>query len=313
MTELIWINGEVMPLSDATVSVEDRGFQFADGVYEVARVYNGRCFALRPHIERLERSAGGIKLAMNLSKDQLAGAIESLVERSGLTDGMVYVQLTRGVCARNHVWPAAETCAPTLLFYTRKLPPPGPVGSGDGAALITVPDVRWRLCWIKSIALLANVLAKNEAAVAGAEEAVFVEDGHVSECSTSNLFFVIGGKLVTHPLGPKVLPGITRDYLLGCARELSIPVHERAVRESEAPDADEIFITSTTREVSWVSRWNNQRVGGQRCGPVTERLHRALRERIAQETRLNAVAPSVVVTSAGRADPAPHPLPAAGR
>jgi D-alanine transaminase len=285
MQELIWINGEVMPLADATVSVEDRGFQFADGVYEVARVYNGRCFARRPHLDRLERSAGGIKLALNLPKDQLAGAIESLVERSGLSDGIVYVQLTRGVCARNHVFPAPDSCRPTLLFYTRKLPRPGPVGSGDGIALVTVNDVRWRLCWIKSIALLANVLARNEAAAAGAEEAVFVEDGCVSECSTSNLFFVMGGKLVTHTVGPKVLPGITRDYILDCARERNVAIEERPVREDEVGRAGEIFISSTTREISWVSKWNGKPIAGTRCGPVTERLHRALRERIAQETQ----------------------------
>ena len=285
MNELIWMNGEVMPLADATVSVEDRGFQFGDGVYEVSRVYNCRCFALRPHVDRLERSARGIKLALNVTKDQLCDAIDALVEQSNLSDGMVYVQLTRGVCARNHVFPAAQSCMPTLLFYTRKLPPLAPVGSGDGVALVTVPDVRWRMCWIKSIALLANVLAKNEAAAAGAEEAVFVEDGYVSECSTSNLFFVIGEKLVTHPLGPKVLPGITRDYLLACARDLDVPVEERPVREGEAVRANEVFISSTTREISWVSRWNNEPVGGERCGPVTVKLHHALRERVAQETR----------------------------
>jgi D-alanine transaminase len=311
MNELIWIHGEVMPLKDATISVEDRGFQFADGVYEVARVYNGRCFALRPHIDRLERSANGIKLALNLSKGQLCNAIEALVEQSNLADGMVYVQLTRGVCARNHVFPAGASCTPTLLFYTRKLPPLGPVGGGEGVKLISVPDVRWRMCWIKSIALLANVLAKNEAAAAGAEEAVFVEDGYVSECSTSNLFFVIEGTLVTHPLGPKVLPGITREYLLACARETEVPVDERAVRESDAIRADEIFISSTTREISWVSRWNQQRVGGERCGPVTAKLHHALRERVGQETRGPIVSPDVFVTSAGRA--APRPSPAAGR
>ena len=285
MTELIWINGEVMPLADATVNVEDRGFQFGDGVYEVTRVYNGRCFALRAHVDRLERFAGGIKLGLNVSKDQLCDAIESLVERSGLGDGIVYVQLTRGVCARNHVFPAAQSCRPTLLFYTRKLPPLGPVGSGDGIALATVADVRWRLCWIKSIALLANVLAKNEAAAAGAEEAAFVEDGLVSECATSNLFFVFGGTLVTHPVGEKVLPGVTRDYILNCAKSMNLPVEERPVREDEVSRAAEIFISSTTREISWVSKWNGKPVGGTRCGPVTEKLHRALRGRIAQETQ----------------------------
>ena len=162
MKELIWINGEVMPLSDVRVSVEDRGFQFGDGVYEVARVYNGRPFALRPHVDRLERSATGIKLPLPAGKDVLCEQIEHLIEQSELTgDGMVYVQLTRGCFPRNHVFPT--TTNPTLLFYTRKLPPLPPPGSGAGAALVSVPDVRWRLCWIKSISLLANILAKNEA------------------------------------------------------------------------------------------------------------------------------------------------------
>jgi D-alanine transaminase len=283
MQELIWLNGEVSPLAEATIKVEDRGFQFADGVYEVARVYGGRCFALVPHIDRLERSAGGIRLALPMSKEGLCEEIEKLVERSRLVDGMVYVQLTRGACGRNHVFP--QSCTPTLLFYTRKLPPAAAPGSGEGAGLLSVPDVRWKLCWIKSIALLANVLARSEAASAGAEEAVFVEDGQVSECSTSNLFLVAGGKLITHPVGAKVLPGITRHYLLECARELQIPVVEREISEAEAMSADEIFITSTTREVSWVSRWNGRPVGGGRCGPVTEQLHRALQKQIVDETR----------------------------
>jgi|SRR5687767_2864462 len=285
MNELIWINGDVVPLAEATISVEDRGFQFGDGVYEVVRVYNGRCFALVPHVERLERSAGGIKLALPVDRQQLVDEIQRLVEQSKFADGMVYVQLTRGVCARNHVFPQPDSCKSTLLFYTRKLPPVPAPGSGDGVALISVADLRWKLCWIKSIALLANVLAKNEATAAGAEEAVFVEDGVVTECSTSNLFVVSGGRLVTHPLGPKILPGITRDYLLDCARELEVSVEERPITEAEARSADEVFISSTTREVSWVSRWNGKPVGGGECGPVTLRLHQALRRRVEQETR----------------------------
>jgi D-alanine transaminase len=146
------------------------------------------------------------------------------------------------------------------------------------------------LCWIKSIALLANVLARNDAASAGAEEAVFVENGLISECSTSNLFIVRRQTIVTPPVGPRVLPGITRAYLLECAADLNIPVEERYIPESEAESADEVFITSTTREISWVSRWNGQTIGGGKCGVITERLHRALRERIAQETREPATA-----------------------
>jgi D-alanine transaminase len=283
MQELIWINGDVSVLSEASVSIEDRGFQFADGVYEVARVYGGRCFALTPHIERLQRSAEGIKMALPAAKQQICDDIEKLVEHSGLGDGIVYIQLTRGCCPRNHLFPREQK--PTLLFYTRQMAAPVPPASGNGIALLSVPDVRWRLCWIKSIALLANVLARNEAAAVAADEAVLVEDGIVSECSTSNLFIVIKGQVVTHPVGARVLPGITRAYLLEGARQLNIPFIERLVREDEAISADEIFISSTTREVSWVSTWNGRKVGGARCGPITEKLHRALCARIEQETR----------------------------
>ena len=153
-----------------------------------------------------------------------------------------------------------------------------------GVAIQSVRDVRWKLCWIKSIALLANVLAKTEAAAAGADEAVFVdEDGFVSECSTSNLYVVIDGTIVTHPVGDKVLPGITRDYLLECARELKIPVQERPILEHDAMRAPEIFISSTTREVNWVARWNDRPVGSGKCAEVTLRLHRAFQERVKRE------------------------------
>jgi len=289
MKELIWMNGDVTPLAQATIGVEDRGFQFADGVYEVARVYDGRCFALRPHVDRLERSASGIKLDLPLDKHELCRQIERLVDRSALLDGMVYMQLTRGRSARNHLIPPASE--PTLLFYTRQLPPVPAPGSGDGVKLLSVRDLRWKLCWIKSISLLANVLARSEAGAAGADEAVFVDDsGVASECSTSNLFAVIDGAVVTHAEGEKILSGITRAYILECAHHLGIPVAERALPESEAIKADEVFISSTTREIGWVSRWNNQRVGDGRCGKVTLELHRALRQRIRRETAVQIAA-----------------------
>ena len=216
MSELIWINGQIMPLAEARVSVEDRGFQFADGVYEVMRIYNGRCFTLREHLERLERSCGGLGIAMPMPASELAAEIASLVNRSTLKDGMVYLQVTRGTAARNHVF---SSCPPTLLFYTRALPPIQP-GHTISAKLWSAADERWKRCWVKSIALLPNVLAKNAAVSAGADEAVFVEDGFVSECSASNFFAVHAGTLLTAPVGPKVLPGITRCALLDIARRM---------------------------------------------------------------------------------------------
>jgi D-alanine transaminase len=281
--EWIWINGEIVPMAEARIGVEDRGYQFADGVYEVIKLYRGKPFTLDPHLQRLERSAVGIDLAVPLDRKQLSAEILKLVARSGVRDGMVYLQLTRGVAApRNHIWPAVQK--PTLLFYARPTPDPQKPGEGEGAKLVAFEDDRWKRCWIKSIALLPNVLAKNKAAAQGADEAVFIDNGIVTECSATNLFAVINGKLVTHPVGSKVLPGITRAVLFECAAELGIPVDERGYTEEEALRAGELFITSTTREVSWVARWNDRYIGQARCGPTTLALHRALVKRVMAET-----------------------------
>lgn len=282
MTDLIWLNGETIPMADARIGVEDRGFQFADGVYEVVRLYGGKPFTLAEHLDRLRRSAAGIQLAVPLAPAALAGEVRKFIPRAGVGDGMIYLQLTRGVAPRNHLYP--DSCKPTLLFYALPLPPAPAPGAGEGARLWSVVDERWKRCWIKAISLLPNVLAKNAAGAAGADEAAFVEDGVVCECSASNLFAVVGGRLATHPVGPKVLPGITRAMLFDVAAEIGIAVDERPLREDEARRADEVFITSTTREISWVSAWNDAPVGAGRCGPVTRRLHDALQARVRRET-----------------------------
>ena len=271
-----------MPLADARVGVEDRGYQFADGVYEVIRLYDGRPFTLREHLERLEKSAAGIRMALPMTPQSLAAEVQKFVPRTGVRDGMVYLQATRGCAARNHVYP--KNCKPTVLFYVRHLAPLDAPGEGAGATLHTVQDERWKKCWIKSIALLANVLAKNEAVDAGADEAAFVEDGVVTECSASNLFAVRGGRVITHPVGPRVLPGITRLVLQQLAKELGVDWVDRPLRLDEAQSADEVFITSTTREISWVAKWDGKTAGGGKCGPVTRKLHEALRERVLRET-----------------------------
>jgi D-alanine transaminase len=281
MQELVWLNGEILPLSEARIGVEDRGFQFADGVYEVIRIYNGRPFAMPQHFDRLERSCGGINLAMPLAKPDLTREISQFLQRTGVREGMIYLQITRGQSPRNHV---SSPCKPTLLFYTRDLPPMLAPAATPGLKLISVPDERWQRCWIKSIALLPNILAKNQAVAAGADEAVFIHDGVVTECCASNIFILRRGQLLTHPVGPKVLPGITRLILLDLADQLGIPAIERPIFEAEAFAADELFITSTTREVAWVSRWNNQVVGNGNPGPLTLKLHHAIQEKIRKET-----------------------------
>jgi D-alanine transaminase len=261
MSDLIWLNGNVTSFTDAKLGIEDRGFQFADGVYEVVRLYDGRPFTLAKHILHF-------------------------LPRTGVRDGMIYLQLTRGVAPRNHLYP--ETVRPTLLFYARPLSPALAPGAGEGAKLMTVADERWKKCWIKSIALLPNVLAKNKAAKYGFDEAVFVENGVVSECSASNLFAVLNGRLVTHPVGPKVLPGITRQVLLALAKSIRVKFDERPLGIDEVRHADELFITSTTREVSWVSTINDLILGDGGCGPITLKMHQAYQRRVHRDTKVAA-------------------------
>jgi D-alanine transaminase len=289
MTERIWFNGRIIPMSEARLSVEDRGYQFADGVYEVIRLYGGRPFALEEHLARLERSAGGIELALPLSRAALAEQIHSYLSISEAGEGMIYLQLTRGVAPRNHLFPENNGYGkvdPTLLFYFRPLPPLPAVDEVASVKLHALPDERWQRCWIKSIALLPNVLAKNAAVAAGADEAVFVDQGIVTECSASNLFGVINGKLVTHPVGPKVLPGITRAAVLEIAGRLGIGIEERQWTESEAMGAQELFILSTTREISWVGQWDDRQIARE-LGPVTRRVHEALKQYVAESVRMD--------------------------
>jgi D-alanine transaminase len=280
MTELIWLNGKTIPISEARISPEDRGFQFADGVYEVIRLYAGKPFTLEEHLARLEKSAAGIQLAVPLTRTAIKSEIEKFIPGTGVGDGMIYLQLTRGHAPRNHLFP--QTPGSTLLFYARPLDALPAVADTPRVKLVAVADERWKRCWIKSIALLPNVLAKNAAISAGADEAVFVEDGMITECSASNFFVVIKGKLVTHPVGPKVLPGITRAVLLDCAKEIGIGFEERPLRLEEARKAEELFITSTTREISPVAAWDGKAVGTGKT--VTIRLHHALKNRVIMDT-----------------------------
>jgi D-alanine transaminase len=215
----------------------------------------------------------------------LARQIERLVERSQLTDAMVYLQLTRGQSPRNHPFPDPAAVPPTLLFYVRALPRQTLAAAVEGAHIVSVPDERWKRCWVKSIALLPNVLAKQVAISGGFDEALFIDEGLACEGASSNLFAVIDGAIVTPPIGKKVLPGITRHVLSEIAAEQGISWVERALPESEARAARELFITSTTREVHWVASWDRKPVT-RACGPVTRKLHDAYQSRIAAECAL---------------------------
>ena len=286
--ELVWFNGTIMPLSQARMGLEDRGFNFADGVYEVVRVYGGNTFTLQEHLERLQRSAAAIQLTIPLSIEQLAAEMRKLIARSNIQEAMVYLQLTRGESPRAHAFTAGAK--PTLFFYVRPVHAAWEPGMGAGCSVISVTDERWQRCYIKSIALLPNVLAKNHAISTGHDEAVFIHEGKVTECSASNIFCVSGGRLISSAVGPKVLPGITRLVLSRIAKRLGIVFDETAITLEEALACDEIFITSTTRELGWVRLWDGVTIGNGKCGVLTRKLHEAYCEEVLAETGATAAA-----------------------
>lgn len=269
MPDIGFVNGQFMPLADAVVSVEDRGFQFGDGVYEVIRTYGGRPFHLNAHLARLERSAKAIDLPCPLSSAQWAERVAEGIRLAGYRECKVYLQLTRGPAPRDHIFPTAVH--PTVVMTVRELHPLSD-GLRSGVSAITLPDFRWGRCDIKSIGLLANVLARQRAKDAGAFEAIFIRDGEVTEGAVSNVMIVRGGILATSPEGEHILSGVTRGLVLELARKEGLAVQERPVSEAELRGADEVFLTGTTVEVLPVNRIDGIAIGSGRPGPIVTLL-----------------------------------------
>lgn len=262
---LVYLNGEFLPLEQARVSVLDRGFLFGDGVYEVIPVYGGRPLRLEEHLTRLDGSLRGIRMTSPLSRAEWAGVVGRLID--GPDDQSVYLQVTRGAGPRrDHAIPAGVT--PTVFAMCS---PIAPVPFA-GVRAITLDDIRWRWCNIKAITLLPNVLLRQEAVDRGCAEAVLVRDGRVTEGTASNVFAVIDGVIVTPPKGPELLPGITRDLVLELVQAEGLPARERAISLAEFAGADEIWITSSTREVLPVVELDGRPVGRGTPGPVWERV-----------------------------------------
>jgi D-alanine transaminase len=277
LPETVYLNGSFVPYDQALVSVEDRGMLFADGVYEVIRAYGGHLFEPEAHLERLAASAAEVRLPLP-PLDDLRAAISGVMALSGLPDCSVYIQVTRGAAGpRAHALPAAVR--PTVFVAARPVPRPDPTHVRDGAAAITVPDRRWHMCHVKSIGLLLNTLAKQAAVDAGAQEAIFVRDGVVTEGSATNCFAVFDGVVATHPEGPHILAGITRQVLLDICRSEGIPCREEPFLVSRLYGADEAFVTGTNSEVLPVTTLDGRPIGSGRPGPVTQRLQASFSRR----------------------------------
>lgn len=261
----IYLNGDFLPLADAKVSVLDRGFLFGDGVYEVIPVYGGQCFRLQEHLRRLDQSLASIRMVSPLSDTEWEQIFNHLI--NGADDQYIYLQVTRGAASkRDHAIPAG--IAPTV-FAMCSLIAPIPV---EGIKAVTVPDVRWHRCDIKAITLLANVLLRQEAVEHGAAEAILVRDGVVTEGAASNVFIVKDGVIITPPKGPEILPGITRDLVVELARKNEIPIAERSFSIGELVTAEEIWMTSSTREILPVVELDEKPVSNGKPGPVWQKM-----------------------------------------
>ena len=249
----------------------DRGFLFADGIYEVSAVVNGRLVDSAAHLQRLDRSLSDIRIANPHTAAEWTRLAEDLVARNGLREGLVYMQVTRGVAERDFAFPKAAT--PTVVMFTQAKALVDSPAARSGVAVITVPDLRWRRRDIKSVALLAQVLAKQAAAEAGVAEAWMVEDGHVTEGGSSTAFIITrDGRIVTRPLSHAVLPGITRLAAMALAREAGLAIEERLFTVEEALAAAEAFFTSAGSFVMPVVAIDGKPVGDGRPGPLTRRL-----------------------------------------
>ena len=265
----VFLNGEFLPLEQARVSVLDRGFLFGDGVYEVIPAYAGRLFRLTEHLDRLDNSLRSIRMEPPLSHAQWERILGRLVAQEPTTDLTLYLQITRGAASkRDHAIP--EDIPPTLFAMATVNPPSRPDADAyvEGIAAITLDDIRWHLCNIKAITLLANVLQRQRAVDEDAMEAILIRDGLAHEGAASNLFIVKEGTLVTPPKGPQLLPGITRDLVLELAADAGLPHREGDIFEAELRDADEVWLTSSSREVMPVTRLNGKPVADGRPGPL---------------------------------------------
>lgn len=272
MDRIAYVNGDYVPLAEARVSVLDRGFLFADGIYEVAAVLDGRLVDLDSHMRRLARSAGEIKLTLRHDLAAIEAIQRELVRRNALTEGLLYLQATRGAAdERDFLTP--EGIEPTLILFTQAKPLIDTPSARSGIAVASVADIRWVRRDIKSVALLAQVLAKQEARAAGAQEAWMVEDGLVTEGASSTAWIVTGdGRLITRPHSSATLPGCTALAVSALARETEVVIEERAFSLEEARAAREAFITSASSFVTPVVRIDGHPVGDGTPGPIAGRL-----------------------------------------
>jgi D-alanine transaminase len=266
-----WLNGRFLPLADAHVSVLDRGFLFGDGIYEVIPVYGGRLFRLSQHLKRLRNSLDGVRITNPMSDSEWEAMLNELVARNEGSDQAVYLQVTRGAAPkRDHAFPTGVQ--PTVFGMSNALTVNRDAAAVQGVRAITLDDIRWSLCNLKAITLLPNVMLRQQAIEADTAEAILINNGKAIEGAASNLFIVKNGLLITPPNSNCLLPGVTRDLVIELAANNGIPHREADIPADDLLQADEIWLTSSTREISPVIQLDNTAVGDGKPGPLWNKM-----------------------------------------
>ncbi|MEX2239992.1 MAG: D-amino acid aminotransferase [Burkholderiales bacterium] len=273
---MVFLNGRFLPLEQATVPVLDRGFIFGDGVYELIPVYSRAPFRMDEHLARLERSLAAVRIANPYARDRWRSVIRELVAQQPWEDQGVYLQVTRGVAKRDHAFPAGVE--PTVFAMSNPLVKPPRELVENGVAAVSASDNRWLRCDIKSISLIGNVLLRQQSADAGAAETILFRGGVLTEASASNVFVAKNGLLLSPPKSNLILPGITYDVVVEIAQQLGVPLEFRDIREAEVRAADELWVTSSSKEILAVVELDGKPVGDGRPGLLFRRAWEGYQE-----------------------------------
>lgn len=285
MSNIVYLNGTYLPREQAQIPIEDRGLMFADGVYEVVRYYNAHPISMQAHLDRLDHSLKAIRIDLPADATRFDQISTELLRRNQLKDATVYWQVSRGVAPRTHRFPDPPV-EPTCFAIATAASPLQEQSKIKTMRAITHPDQRWGRCDIKSICLLPNILAQQVAIDQGCDDAILVKDDHVTEATCRSLFFVFDGRLHTHPLTPAILPSITRNLLLDQVRRLRIELVESPIPKGRIFEADEIFLSSTTRPVSAVIEVDGKPIANRQVGPISQRLHEIMLDTYAKSCNI---------------------------
>lgn len=269
--QIVYLNGEYLDINEAKISVLDRGFIFGDGVYEVIPAYAGRLFRFQEHIERLNNSLKAIRLTLNISFPQWQEIIQQLIQKNGEGDWSIYLHITRGVAKRDHSFPAKEV-EPTIFIMCNPIYPQSESIKEKGIKAVTLIDNRWLNCHIKAISLLPNILLRQQATDAGSYEAILIREGLATEGAASNLFIVKNNILYTPPKSNHLLPGVTRDLIVELSKNNNIQILEQNIPKQQLQTADEIWLTSSTKEIMPVTKLDEQPVGNGKPGKLQQQM-----------------------------------------